>query len=140
MVQAQRPPPDAAQSAAPRAAPALVPIEDEFGDDFDLTAEDLEELAIQPPLRQQPLYQIPQHPNPPPQQVYDETNQCYYTVPDETKAARAITVIDLDPDDEGDDEFGIGDIDEASFAAAEIDATQAFRASNPHHISSARNR
>ena len=39
------------------------------------------------------------------------------------------------------DEFGMDDIDEASFAAVEISATQAFRASHPpSHILSAKSR
>lgn len=90
--------------------PAVQQAVDEFGDgDFDMTADDLEELVSQVPLDRRPLHQIPEHPDPPPQQV-----------------------IDLDPEPAGaDDEFGDDDLDEDSFAQAEISATQAFRASHP---------
>ena len=102
---------------------------DEFGDDFDLTAEDLDELVSHPPpLDQMPLHQIPQHPDPPPQEDLQNAAQgslAQHT----TNAGCAVHPIQLD-DDDG-DEFGMDDIDEASFAQAETSATQALRASHP---------
>lgn len=82
---------------------------DEFGDDdFDLTADDLDELCTQIPLEQRSLHQIPAHPNPPPQ-------------------PQAFITLD---DDNDDDEFGGDDIDEDSFAQAEFSATQSMRVSH----------
>ncbi|KAK5134417.1 hypothetical protein LTR08_006464 [Meristemomyces frigidus] len=93
-------------------APPLPPVNedlDEFGDAFDLSAEDLDELVSQVPLNQRSLYDIPAHPNPPQQQpmVLEQT------------------VIDVD-----DDEFGGDELDEATLVEAEFSATQAFRASH----------
>lgn len=95
---------------------------DEFGDDMDFTAEDLEELMSQPvPVKANtPLYQNPEQTNTPLQQG---------TVSNGNAAvleAAATTNID---DDDDDDEFGFNDIDDNSFEDAVISATQAFMAS-----------
>ncbi|KAK5116012.1 hypothetical protein LTR62_000468 [Meristemomyces frigidus] len=103
------------QSSLPSQAPATpkaVAELDEFGDDFELTAEDLDELASQVPLEQRSLYQIPAHPNPPPQQPFPP----------------GLTTTTLDDDD---DEFGGDDLDADAFVQAEFSATQAFAASRP---------
>ncbi len=124
-----------AVSNAVTAVPATSAAQDEFGDDFDLSAEDLEELVCQPPpLNQRSLYQIPQHPNPPQQQQDNDLGEPSKSIHDVGPNApkQPIEVINLDDDDEI-DEFGMGDVDEASFAEAEISATQAFRASHPSH-------
>lgn len=68
------------------------------------------------PLQNRSLHDIPAHPNPPPQQV-DQTG--------------------VDSNDFGtnkeseDDEFACDDLDETSFMEAELQATQAHRASLP---------
>ena len=102
---------------------------DEFGDDLNLSAEDLEELMTQPPpLHKRPLHQIPPHPNPPPQQnLLLEQQQSTEHI--DRAAGRADQPICVDEFDDDDDEFGCNDIDEASLAQAEFSATQAFRAS-----------
>lgn len=98
---------------------------DEFGDDMDLTAEDMEELMSQaPPIKENtPLHQIPEHPNPPPQQVAP-----LQLVADDAAMLELAAAADLD------DEFGDDDIDEDSFAQAEMSATQAFRASGCSNV------
>lgn len=116
------------------AIPAMTEDFDEFGDDLELTAEDLDELMSQPPtLDRRSLHQIPQHPNPPPQQEISVVEQDRATVPEGVIgcAAQPILLNDDDFDDDEEDEFGMDDIDEASFAQAEMSATQAFRASHP---------
>lgn len=105
---------------------------DEFGEDLDLSAEDLEELMTQqPPLHQRPLHQIPAHPNPPLQQNLDlqleqqsENAQCQAHAP--------VAIDEFDDDD--DDEFGCDDLDEAALIQVEISATRAadVRASLPN--------
>lgn len=104
---------------APPPPPAVTVDIDEFGDDFDLTAEDLDELASQVPLNQRSLYDIPQHPNPPQQQptVVNQSGPA-------AAASRAVIVLEDD-----DDEFGGDDLDVDALAQAEISATQAYRAS-----------
>ncbi|KAK5717828.1 DNA replication endonuclease-helicase Dna2 [Elasticomyces elasticus] len=93
---------------------------DEFGgDDFDLTAEDLDELASQVPLDQRPLSAIPAYPDPPPQQQAVISQVA--TAPQQ--------IITFDDDD--DDEFGGDDLDADAMAEAEFSATQAYRASHP---------
>lgn len=104
------PAPPKAPPAAP--LPSLLEDLDEFGDDLDFSTEDLDELMSQP-LQNRSLHDIPPHPNPPPQpspQQYDGT---------------------LIDDDE-DDEFACDDLDETSFMEAELQATQAKRASRSH--------
>lgn len=97
--------------------PAVTEDFDEFGDAFDLSAEDLDELVSQKPLEQRSLHEIPPHPNPPPQQqsVLDQGDA----------SVLPQTVIDVD-----DDEFGDDDLDEDTLAEAEFSATQAYRASH----------
>ena len=98
----------------------------QFGDDLDFSAEDLEELLTQPPpLHQRPLHQIPPHPNPPQQQQYDDVEEP--SVPQHGSShLQPVQLIDFD---DGDDEFGCDDIDEACFAQVEFKAAQASRAS-----------
>ena len=109
------------QSSQTAPAPPLPPLNedpDEFGDAFDFSAEDLDELVSQVPLHQRSLHDIPAHPNPPPQQPVVLEQQAAGWAPQ--------TVIDLD-----DDEFGGDELDEASLVEAEFSATQAYRASHP---------
>lgn len=113
---------------------------DEFADDLDLSAEDLEELMTQPPpLHQRPLHQIPAHPNPPAQQQLNP-DQHQHSAPFHEVAGHAGQPIYVNDFDDDDDEFGGNDIDEASLAQAEFSATQAFRASlsnsNVSHVRS----
>jgi hypothetical protein len=99
---------------------------DEFGDDLDLTAEDLDEIMTQPPpLHQRPLHQIPAHPDPPPQQPLSvEEHQPPANANERSgQACQHIHIYD------DDDEFGCEEIDEAALVQVEINATQAFRAS-----------
>ena len=118
--------------------PALTGDLEEFGDDLDLTAEDLEELMSQPPpLDQRPLHQIPAHPDPPPQHAF-ETTEPEEAAQNGMPTGCAAQPIRLDDDE---DEFGMDDIDEASFAAVEMKATQAFRASHSNsYISNVKSR
>ena len=109
------------QSSQTAPAPPLPPLNedpDEFGDAFDFSAEDLDELVSQVPLHQRSLHDIPAHPNPPPQQPVVLEQQGAGWSPHE--------VIDLD-----DDEFGSDELDEATLVEAEFSATQAYRASHP---------
>lgn len=130
------------QLAPPPAAPAALPPKgdildaDEFGEDFDLSAEDLDELMDgQPPLHQRPLNQIPPHPDPPPARAFDPAQRHEATASGKGQAHQPIVVNDFDDGD--DDEFACDDIDEASLAQAEFSATQAFRASHPQsHVAS----
>ena len=106
--------------SAPAVA-AVVSEIDEFGDDLDLTAEDLDEIMTQPPpLHQRPLHQIPAHPDPPPQQPLSAEADV------NNRPGQACQPIQIYDDD---DEFGCGDIDEAALVQVELNATQAFRAS-----------
>ena len=122
-----------ARQAAPAPAPVRLMVSedfDEFGDDLDLSAEDLEELMTQPlPLHRRPLHQIPAHPDPPPQQQMDMDLQQAQPRAN-MSAARAPQPTRVEEFDDNEDEFGCDDIDEDSFAQAEINATQAFRASH----------
>jgi DNA replication ATP-dependent helicase Dna2 len=97
---------------------------DEFGDAFDLDEDDLTELLSQKPLQQKSLYDIPEHPNPPPSKPLLLKEQ----------GAVQQQPITLDDDDDG-DEFGDDDLDMDSFAQAEFSATQAFRVSQHQHQS-----
>lgn len=98
---------------------------DEFGDALDFSVEDLEELMTAAPTTTKSLYNIPQHPNPPPQQpIIIEDDELFKRAACETKTIRHGL------DGAEDDEFGC-DIDEDSFAQAEISATQTYRASHP---------
>lgn len=99
--------------------PAVVEDFDEFGDDMDFSTEDLDELLSQP-LQNRRLHEIPEHPNPPPQQQSVSVQQ---TVASE--------LVDIADDDFDDDEFACDDLDETSFIEAELQATQSFRASRP---------
>jgi len=95
---------------------------DEFGDDMEFSTEDLDELLSQP-LQNRQLHEIPEHPNPPPQQQPKPTVTVQQTVASE--------LLDLADDDFDDDEFACDDLDENSFIEAELQATQSFRASRP---------
>ena len=110
-----------APSPVPQAAPQVLPTVaedfDEFGDAMDFSAEDLDELMSQVPQRNRKLHEIPEYRNAPPQLFKPEVQR-----------AAAVVIGD---DDDDDDEFGGGDLDEDSFAEAEIQATQAQRASLP---------
>ncbi|KAK3721536.1 hypothetical protein LTR37_003092 [Vermiconidia calcicola] len=67
----------------------------EFGDDFELSAEDLEELMTQPsPLHERWLYQIPPHPNPPPQRVII-LEADYHTLVRQTTAMEPCPLLEL---------------------------------------------
>jgi DNA replication ATP-dependent helicase Dna2 len=116
---------------APTAAPIISNSDlDEFGDDLELTAEDLDELMIQPPpLHQRPLHQIPPHPDPPaPREIsFEELRPEANVQHGNGTAYKPIQINDFDDDD--DDEFACGDIDEAALVQVEISATQAYRAS-----------
>ncbi|KAK1078636.1 DNA replication endonuclease-helicase Dna2 [Friedmanniomyces endolithicus] len=95
---------------------------DEFGDDFDLTAEDLDELVSQVPLDQRPLHAIPPHPDlPVPQAMF---------LSQPPQAPREAIPLENDSDDE----FGGDDLDADVLAQAEISATQAYRASQPPNV------
>ncbi|KAI7580879.1 hypothetical protein KC316_g8761, partial [Hortaea werneckii] len=116
--QRQPPPPP---PAPPQAVPALQEDLEDFGDDFDLSVEDLDELVSQKPLHERSLQEIPPHPNPPrqPQTSFDRQAQ---QPPQQTPIAI---------DDDDDDEFGGDDLDEGTLVQAEISATQAYMASQP---------
>jgi len=101
---------------------------DEFGDDFDLTAEDLDELVSQVPLDQRPLHAIPPHPDlPVPQAMF---------LSQPPQAPREAIPLENDSDDE----FGGDDLDADVLAQAEISATQAYRASQPPNVTTVRSR
>jgi hypothetical protein len=126
----------------PQRAPPVNPLPvgggefDEFGDDLELSAEDLQELMTQPPpLHQRPLHQIPAHPNPPLQQKIDAGTG---SAGDTGHPGLAKQLIVLDEFDDDDDEFGCNDFDEVALAQAELSATQAIRASLPRYKSAAR--
>ncbi|KAK3703398.1 DNA replication endonuclease-helicase Dna2 [Vermiconidia calcicola] len=128
-------------------APAPVPAQplpadsenlDEFGDDLELSAEDLDELMTQPPsLHERPLHQIPPHPNPPPHHTMSLEVEHDATTDANRLGGHAVQHISANDfnipanefNDNDDDEFGCDELDEASMAQAEISATQAFRAS-----------
>lgn len=116
-----RPPPQ--PEVQPAVAPAALNTDlDEFGDAFELDEDDLTELLSQKPLQQRSLYDIPEHPNPPPSNPLETDDQ----------GAKQQHPITLDDDDDG-DEFEDNDLDVDSFAQAEISATQAFRVSEHNH-------
>jgi len=115
----------------PVAAPLPVVTEDldEFGDAFDFSVEDLDELVSQVPVNQRPLHETPQHPNPPQQQpIVQDDDEAEYGDPN--LLAQATTSLGIVAGSSDDDDFGDDEIDEASLAQAEITATQALRASN----------
>lgn len=91
---------------------------EEFGDEFDLCAEDLEELVSQKPLHQRSLHEIPPHPNPLSQEALQE-------LPPEFQETTKKIITSIDDDDE----FGCDDLDDDALAKAEISATEAYRAS-----------
>lgn len=109
--------------APPPALPAVQEDLDEFGEEFDLSAEDLEELVSQKPLGERSLHEIPPHPNPPPQQRTSFDHQ----TPAAPSPAHQQATISIDDDDE----FGGDDLDEGTLVQAELSATQAYRASQP---------
>ena len=118
----------------PPPVPVPVPVislEDleDFGDAFDLSVEDMDELVSQVPLEQRPLHAIPEHPDPPPPDttLYDwDMTEVQPEVANQQLTNNAVVI-----DDSNDDEFGDDGIDEDSFARAEFSATQRFMASNP---------
>lgn len=121
----QRAPPDPVPPPTTKALDS-----DEFGDDLELSAEDLEELmSQQPSLHQRTLHQIPAHPNPPPQQNLDP----HLEEQTAKTNSRAVQPIVIDESDNDDDEFGCDDIDEAALMEVDTSATQAtsVRASLP---------
>lgn len=95
---------------------------DEFGDDMEFSTEDLDELMSQP-LQNRALHDIPAHPNPPPQQQPQPQHSVQRQI--------ASDLIEIADDDFDDDEFACDDLDETSFIQAELQATQAYRASRP---------
>ena len=116
--------------------PAISVELDEFADDLELSAQDIEELMTQPPpLHQRPLHQIPAHPDPPPQQELG-ANECADPKNDESVTRHVPQQTEAIVIQDDDDEFGCDDIDEATFQQAEFSATQAMRASYPlSHLS-----
>lgn len=99
---------------------------DEFGDAMEFSAEDLDELMSQVPMQNRKLHEIPEYreqPAPPVQ-------------PPKAAVQQQNPVVIGDDDD---DEFGGDDLDEDTFVEAEIQATQAQRASLPSR-SGSRNR
>jgi hypothetical protein len=102
--------------------PTLAEDLDEFGDDMEFSTEDLDELLSQP-LQNRSLHDIAAHPNPPPQR------QPLQQLPVQQQIASEL--IELADDDFDDDEFACDDLDETSFIEAELQATQAYRASRP---------
>jgi DNA replication ATP-dependent helicase Dna2 len=114
-------PPKAVLATAAK-LPVVAEDFDEFGDDMEFSTEDLDELLSQP-LQNRQLHEIPEHPNPPPQQQPQPTVTVQQTVASE--------LLDLADDDFDDDEFACDDLDENSFIEAELQATQSFRASRP---------
>jgi hypothetical protein len=111
--------------------PVLAEDLDEFGDDMDFSTEDLDELLSQP-LQKRSLHDIPAHPNPPAQQQ-QQPQQPQQQPRQQLTAQQSIAneLIDLADDDFDDDEFACDDLDETSFIQAELQATQAYRASRP---------
>lgn len=97
--------------AAPKPTKTTAIPSDEFGDEFDLTVDDLDEIMADIPVssKQQPQNSIQ------PRIAHNATQE---------SIRKPIALDD-------DDEFGGGDIDEDDFAQAEICATQAARVSRP---------
>ena len=128
----RRTPSDTVSKQASVPAPSAAPVHphmptlaedlDEFGDDMEFSTVDLDELLSQP-LQKRSLYDIPAHPNPPPQQQPQQQLS--------VKQQIASELIELADDDFDDDEFACDDLDENSFLEAELQATQAYRASRP---------
>lgn len=108
------------------AAAATTTTKDEFDDDdFDLSVDDLNELCSQAPTKPTSLYDIPQHLQPPAQLATMPSLQAGEV---SQRHQHPATIIINDDDDE--DEFGGGEIDEDSFAQAEINATQTLKVSH----------
>ncbi|GAM83565.1 hypothetical protein ANO11243_015530 [Dothideomycetidae sp. 11243] len=97
---------------------------DEFGDDDDLTAEDLELALTQAECASFPKkserFLLPHSHNEP---------RCTHAAQQDSEQPRQAAFTDTFSSDE--DEFGELDVDDEQFAAAEIAATQAYRASAP---------
>lgn len=100
--------------------------EDEFADDCDITAEDLENAMTM--FDQEPLPNLPQHPR------YHATQDARFQYLPEAKLPPngdlgpmiSAAVVEDESDNE---EFGGSDLDDEQFAAAEVAATQAYHAS-----------
>ena len=99
---------------------------DEFGDDFDFSAEDLDELMTRPPpVQPRPVHQHASLPQLPQHQLSEAKSR-----PNpHGQGALANQPIVIDEFDDDDDEFGCNDIDDATLAQVEFRATQAIRAS-----------
>lgn len=123
--------------APPAAPPKAAASEfDEFGEDFDLSVEDLDEIMTgQPPLSERPLHQIPAYAEPQPQPPHAApatTSRQQAPASVAGAAAQQLIILnDNDFDDDDDDEFGCNDMDEATLMQVEFRATQAYRASHP---------
>ena len=98
-------------------APAVGDDLDEFGDSFELTSADLDEIMTEVKFHQRSLHDIPAHPNPPVQQNL---------VFEDTIAQNHAEIVAIDDEDE----YGGNDIDDDCFAQAEFSATQALRVSH----------
>nr|POE47341.1 hypothetical protein CFP56_00672 [Quercus suber] len=102
---------------------------DEFGDDFELSAEDLRELVPQPLVQLKSPCDISSRPNAVPEPINIFVHGNVRTM-DTVQKAQISNEYEMS-DDDNTDEFGCNDIDEDSFAQAEISATQAYMASHP---------
>ncbi|KAF2771005.1 hypothetical protein EJ03DRAFT_52305 [Teratosphaeria nubilosa] len=100
---------------------------EEFGDAFDMSVEDLDEIVSQKPLDPRVLPEVPQQVNAPP--------LAQQHAPALRPPQQAILI-----DDDDDDEFGGGDLDEDLMVEAEVSATQAHRASQTSFRACIRNR
>ncbi|KAH9831686.1 DNA replication ATP-dependent helicase/nuclease dna2 [Teratosphaeria destructans] len=100
---------------------------DEFGDAFDISVEDLDEIVSQKPPDQRVVPEVPRQLNVPP--------FAQQHAPAMRPPQQAILV-----DDDDDDEFGGGDLDEDLMVEAEVSATQAHRASQTSFRACIRNR
>nr|POE54926.1 dna replication atp-dependent helicase/nuclease dna2 [Quercus suber] len=96
---------------------------DEFGDDFELSAEDLEELVAHPPALQRSLDDVPPHPADPLPEPMSASEYGSFSTEAVAKNVQIQNEFGLS-DDENEDEFGCDDIDEDSFAQAEIPPRQ----------------
>jgi DNA replication ATP-dependent helicase Dna2 len=97
---------------------------DEFGDDLDLSAADLEELMTQTSrTNQRPVQQMQAQPN----LLLPKQADAKPALANGTGAAGQ----SLEPIVIEDDEFGLDDLDETTLAQVESRATQSYRASHP---------
>lgn len=106
----------------PPAPPPVLFNSDDFDEDFDLTAEDLDELASQGPSREASNSEVVPAPAPAALSVAAAPMSPRSVMP---RPQQAIII------DDDDDEFGDDDLDADVLAEAEFSATQAHRASHP---------